>query len=60
MGSYSKERRVSMELVCPVCGSTDMTVMPDGKYVFCNTCKRYFKYENGVIGEEVENPYPEN
>lgn len=48
-----------MELVCPVCGSTDLTVMPDGKYVYCNTCKKYFKYENGVIGEEVENPYPE-
>ena len=29
-----------MELVCPVCGSTDLTVMPDGKYVYCNTCKR--------------------
>ena len=42
---------------CPNCGANLTLLMPDGKVFYCNTCGKYYKNENGTVGEETTNPY---
>ncbi len=44
-------------LKCPNCNEPLTYLMPSGKILHCNKCKRYYKNDNGNVGEETISPY---
>lgn len=44
-------------LKCPNCDEPLTFLMPSGKTVHCNKCKRYYKNDNCNVGEETTPPY---
>ena len=42
---------------CPNCGEPLTFLMPAGKVLNCNKCNKYFKNNNGKVGEETSSPY---
>ena len=42
---------------CPVCYEKLTFLMPDGQTLHCNKCGKYYKNENGDVGEETSSPY---
>lgn len=47
-------------LSCPNCGERLMRLMPDGVYLSCNKCNKYYNYDNGNVGVEIKSPYNNN
>lgn len=43
--------------ICPNCSEKLTFMMPDGKTLYCNSCKKYYVNNNGVAGEETGSPY---
>ena len=44
-------------LHCPNCGERLVRLMPDGLYLSCNKCNKYYIYDNGNVGIETKSPY---
>lgn len=44
-------------LKCPVCGENLMYMQPDASTLYCKKCNKYFKNNNGTVGEETSYPY---
>ncbi len=44
-------------LKCPNCDEPLTFLMPSGKTLHCNKCERYYKNDNGNVGEETTSPY---
>lgn len=44
-------------LKCPNCYEPLTFLMPGGKTLYCNRCERYYKNDNGNVGEETTSPY---
>lgn len=42
---------------CPNCSRKLTFMMPDGKTLYCDNCKKYYVNNNGVAGEETGSPY---
>ena len=42
---------------CPACYEKLTFLMPDGQTLHCNKCGKYYKNENGDVGEETSSPY---
>ena len=42
---------------CPNCSGKLTFMMPDGKTLYCDNCKKYYVNNNGVAGEETGSPY---
>ena len=51
-----KDTEPSKFLNCPACGENLMYLM-DGITLYCKKCKKYFKNNNGTVGEETSYPY---
>lgn len=47
-------------LKCPNCGERLTYLMPSGSHLYCDKCNKYYKNDNGNVGEETENPYKRN
>ena len=47
-------------LHCPNCGERLVRLMPDGLYLSCNKCNKYYSYDNGNVGKETASPYNRN
>lgn len=43
-------------LKCPNCDKQLTFLMPSGKTLYCNRCERYYKNNNGNVGEETTSP----
>lgn len=43
--------------LCPYCNVPLALLMPSGKTLYCNKCEKYFKNENGNVGDETTSPY---
>lgn len=52
-----KEKKIP---VCPNCGERLMFLMPDGQVLSCDKCNKYYKNNNGEIGDETSSPYTRN
>ena len=57
---YKKYKRRLNQPKCPICGAPLTFLMPDGKTLNCNNCNKYFKNNNGKVGEETSSPYTRN
>lgn len=57
---YEAFKRKLKQLKCPNCGEPLTFLMPDGKVLNCNKCNKYFKNNNGKVGEETSSPYTRN
>ena len=57
MNSISEEK--IKVLHCPICGEPLMFMEPDGTTLYCKKCNKYFKNNNGSVGEETTSPYTE-
>ncbi len=44
-------------LKCPICGENLMYMEPDATTLYCRKCNKYFKNNNGTVGEEASYPY---
>ncbi len=44
-------------LKCPNCNEPLSFLMPSGKTLYCNKCEKYYKNDNGTVGEETTSPY---
>lgn len=44
-------------LVCPICNKPLMFMAPDGRVLHCGTCNKYYKNNDGEVGEETTTPY---
>ena len=55
--SNSKEPK---ELRCPYCNERLMILAPDGTTLYCKKCNKYFKNNNGSVGEETVSPYSDD
>lgn len=44
-------------LKCPNCGERLTYLMPSGSHLYCDKCNKYYKNDNGNVGEETENPH---
>ena len=44
-------------LKCPICGENLMYMEPDAITLYCRKCNKYFKNNNGTVGEEASYPY---
>ena len=53
-GLTVKEKGV---LHCPVCNERLMYMEPDGNTLYCKKCEKFFKNNNGTVGEETTDPY---
>lgn len=51
------ETKTKNILKCPNCDETLTFLMPSGKTLYCNKCERYYKNDNGNVGEETTSPY---
>ena len=47
----------SKKLYCPYCKGRLMLLEPDGITFYCQKCDKYFKNNNGIVGEETVSPY---
>lgn len=48
-------------LICPHCGNMLSYLMPSGRILNCNKCNKYYRNDNGKVGEETDRPkYAEN
>ena len=54
-----KEKETSLPK-CPVCDGFLTRLMPDGATLYCNKCEKYYKNDNGNVGEETTSPYIRN
>lgn len=52
-----KEKNI---LKCPDCDEILTFLMPDGKKLYCNKCKKYYVNDNGKVGEKTSTPYTRN
>lgn len=52
-----KDNEEPIVLSCPVCNGNLMYMEPDGTTLFCRNCNKYFKNNNGSVGEETTAPY---
>jgi len=43
-------------MYCPKCNGMLSFLMPSGKYLYCDKCDKYYKNNNGVVGEETSKP----
>ena len=55
-GQTIEEKEV---LRCPVCNERLMYMEPDGNTLYCKKCEKFFKNNNGTVGEETTDPYPD-
>lgn len=46
-------------LKCPICGENLMFMEPDGNTLHCRKCNKFFKNNNGAVGDETTDPYPD-
>ncbi len=53
-----KETKEKDFLRCPICNEILMYMEPDGSTLYCKKCDKFFKNENGTVGEETTDPYP--
>jgi len=56
----SSPKKLSKEnnaLLCPNCKQRLMFLEPDGQYLHCNNCEKYYINKNGVVGKETSSPY---
>lgn len=56
----SSPKKLSKEdnaLLCPNCKQRLMFLAPDGQYLHCNNCGKYYINKNGVVGKETSSPY---
>lgn len=44
-------------LTCPTCNNNLMFMEPDGTTLYCKNCNKYFKNNNGSVGDETVSPY---
>ena len=59
MNKIADEEPVTEEkeiLLCPVCNESLM-YMEQGNTLYCQKCEKFFKNDNGTVGEEATNPY---
>lgn len=54
---FKKIQRRLKQPKCPNCGMPLMFLMPCGKVLSCDKCNKYFKNDNGKVGEETSSPY---
>lgn len=54
--SDCKRKRKNV-LKCPSCDGMLTFLMPDGHTLYCNKCEKYYKNDNGNVGEETTSPY---
>lgn len=54
------DKELSNQPICPNCGEPLMYLMPGGQVLKCNNCNKYFKNNNGEVGEETSSPYTRN
>lgn len=47
-------------LKCPNCNEVLTFLMPDAQTLYCNKCEKYYKNENGNVGEQTTSPYTKN
>lgn len=47
---------ISKILICPHCGNMLTYLMPSGRILNCNECNKYYRNDNGKVGEEIEGP----
>ena len=52
--SITEEAKV---LNCPICNERLIYLEPDGKTLYCSKCEKYFKSNDGSVGEETTSPY---
>ncbi|MBO6244409.1 MAG: hypothetical protein J6O41_07635 [Clostridia bacterium] len=52
-----KDKEEPKFLKCPICGDNLMYMQPDSTTLCCRKCNKYFKNNNGVVGEEASYPY---
>lgn len=57
---YQKFKRKLNYPICPNCGERLMFLIPDGQFLSCNKCDKYFKNNDGRVGEETSSPYTIN
>ena len=60
MNKFIDESSVSdipKELHCPYCNERLMYLEPDDTILYCKKCDKYFKNNNGTVGEETVSPY---
>ena len=50
-----KEKRETP--ICPICGQSLSFMMSSGRILYCDKCEKYFKNDNGKVGEECKSPY---
>ena len=57
--SNEKTEKVNLNNIptCPNCSGKLTFMMPDGKTLYCDNCKKYYVNNNGVAGEETGSPY---
>lgn len=48
------------ETLCPNCNEKLMFLHPDGSYLYCNKCEKYYLNNNGDVGDETTSPYDKN
>ena len=53
-GQSIEEKEV---LRCPICNERLMYMEPDGNTLYCKKCEKFFKNNNGAVGEETTDPY---
>lgn len=46
--------------ICPNCNEHLSKLMPDGTIFSCNKCGKYYKNDNGKVGNETTSPYTDN
>lgn len=46
--------------ICPNCSERLSKLMPDGAIFSCNKCGKYYKNDNGKVGNETSSPYIDN
>jgi len=54
------QKKLSTGIIeCPNCNDTLTFLMPNHKYLYCNTCDKFYKDNNGKI-DETTSPYTNN
>lgn len=57
---YNEKFLTNDILKCPSCDEKLMFLHPDGSYLYCNKCEKYYLNNNGEVGDETTSPYDKN